>query len=257
MAILKTGPCFTTELELNCPAIVGCVTALPIGPAAVAGTTQVLGKDGQYHVLPAAPAAGPVPDGSETKVIAGTNATVTGTGTTAAPYVVNAKPPQILRAVKAAANTLIANNTQEALVLDTVEDNTLTSGTFNAATSTFTATENCIVSISVQSHVVFDSPTAITGVHSRVSQIITYKNGATLVGLTQLVDETTSNAVVGMNPTSVTNIALQAGDTLQVFIRAISAAAGGNLGSSITPSAVQATSYASRLTHLSMLAWKA
>jgi hypothetical protein len=55
--ILKTGPCFTSELELNCPTIVGCVTDLPLGPAAVAGTTQVLGKDGQYHTLPAAPVA--------------------------------------------------------------------------------------------------------------------------------------------------------------------------------------------------------
>jgi hypothetical protein len=55
--ILKTGPCFTAELELNCPTIVGCVAALPLGPAAIAGTTQVLGKDGQYHTLPAAPVA--------------------------------------------------------------------------------------------------------------------------------------------------------------------------------------------------------
>jgi hypothetical protein len=54
--ILKTGACFTAELELNCPTIVGCVTALPLGPAAVAGTTQLLGKDGQYHTLPASTA---------------------------------------------------------------------------------------------------------------------------------------------------------------------------------------------------------
>jgi hypothetical protein len=57
MGLLKSGACFTSELELNCPTIVGCVTALPVGPAAVAGTTQVLGKDGQYHALPAAPVA--------------------------------------------------------------------------------------------------------------------------------------------------------------------------------------------------------
>jgi hypothetical protein len=137
--ILKTGPCFTSELELNCSTIVGCVTALPVGPAAVAGTTQVLGKDGQYHTLPAAPVAAvpalsvsgnqltiaggntvtlpdndtqdlsisgnvisltnggsvtlptaTAPDGSETKVTAGTNVTVTGAGTTASPYVVTA-----------------------------------------------------------------------------------------------------------------------------------------------------------------------
>jgi hypothetical protein len=57
MGLLKSGACFTEELELNCPTIVGCVTALPVGPAAVAGTTQVLGKDGQFHALPAAPVA--------------------------------------------------------------------------------------------------------------------------------------------------------------------------------------------------------
>jgi hypothetical protein len=54
MSLLKTGACFTAELELNCPTIVACVAALPIGPAAVPGATQLLGTDGQYHVLPAA-----------------------------------------------------------------------------------------------------------------------------------------------------------------------------------------------------------
>jgi hypothetical protein len=72
--ILKTGACFTAELELNCPTIVDCVTALPVGPAAVAGTTQVLGKDGQYHTLPAAPVAGPAQDPYATpaQTVAGT-----------------------------------------------------------------------------------------------------------------------------------------------------------------------------------------
>jgi hypothetical protein len=89
MTILKTGTCFTAELTLNCPTIVDCVTALPVGAAGVAGTTQVLGKDGQFHTLPAAP-VGPTPaDGSETKVTAGTNTTVTGAGTIASPYVVS------------------------------------------------------------------------------------------------------------------------------------------------------------------------
>lgn len=78
--ILKTGPCFTSELELNCPTIVGCVTALPLGPAAVAGTTQVLGKDGQYHTLPAAPVAA-VPALS----IAGDQLTIAGGNTVTLP----------------------------------------------------------------------------------------------------------------------------------------------------------------------------
>jgi hypothetical protein len=50
--LLKTGACFTAELASNCPTIVGCVAALPTGPVAAAGTL-VLGKDGQYHALPA------------------------------------------------------------------------------------------------------------------------------------------------------------------------------------------------------------
>lgn len=57
--LLKTGQCFTEELELNCPTIVACVTALPVGSAAVAGETPMLGKDGKYHVIP--PAVTPVP----------------------------------------------------------------------------------------------------------------------------------------------------------------------------------------------------
>ncbi len=83
--LLKTGACFTAELELNCPTIVACVAALPVGAPAVAGDL-VLGPDNQYHALPAAP----VPNGSETKVVAGTNTTVTGSGTTASPYIVSA-----------------------------------------------------------------------------------------------------------------------------------------------------------------------
>lgn len=53
MSLLKTGACFANALEANCPTIVNCITALPVGAAGVAGTTQVLGKDGQYHALPA------------------------------------------------------------------------------------------------------------------------------------------------------------------------------------------------------------
>ncbi len=83
--LLKTGACFTAELELNCPTIVACVAALPVGAPAVAGDL-VLGPDNQYHALPAAP----VPNGSETKVTGGANVTITGAGTTASPYIVSA-----------------------------------------------------------------------------------------------------------------------------------------------------------------------
>jgi hypothetical protein len=88
--ILKTGPCFTAELELNCPTIVGCVTALPLGQAAVAGTTQVLGKDGQFHALPAAPVAA-VPALS----VSGNQLTIAGGNTVTLPE--SAAPtPQVL-----------------------------------------------------------------------------------------------------------------------------------------------------------------
>jgi hypothetical protein len=59
MSLLKTGACFTAELELNCPTIVACIAALPTGPVAAPGTL-VLGADGQYHALPAV-ADAPIP----------------------------------------------------------------------------------------------------------------------------------------------------------------------------------------------------
>lgn len=48
-------------------------------------TAALIYKQQQIEALEAAP----VPDGSETKVTAGTNVTVTGTGTIAAPYIIN------------------------------------------------------------------------------------------------------------------------------------------------------------------------
>ena len=73
--LLKTGACFTNELELNCPTVVACVAALPTGLAAAAGDL-VLGKDGKYHALPAAPAA-PAP---QTLSIAGSTVSLSGGG---------------------------------------------------------------------------------------------------------------------------------------------------------------------------------
>lgn len=74
MSLLKTGACFTNALEANCPTIVNCITALPVGPAGVAGTTQVLGKDGQYHALPAA--AAPITFATPAETITGTSTTL-------------------------------------------------------------------------------------------------------------------------------------------------------------------------------------
>jgi hypothetical protein len=76
MSLLKTGACFTSELELNCPTIVGCVTALPVGPAGVAGTTQVLGKDGQFHALPAASVPALSVSGSQLTITGGNTITL-------------------------------------------------------------------------------------------------------------------------------------------------------------------------------------
>ena len=73
--LLKTGACFTKELELNCPTVVACVAALPTGLAAVAGDL-VLGKDGKYHALPAAPAA-PAP---QTLSLVGNTVSLSGGG---------------------------------------------------------------------------------------------------------------------------------------------------------------------------------
>jgi hypothetical protein len=57
--LLKTGQCFTEELKLNCPTIVDCVTSLPLGNAATAGVTKVLGSDGLFHIIP--PPVAPTP----------------------------------------------------------------------------------------------------------------------------------------------------------------------------------------------------
>ena len=53
-------------------------------------TTQLMSVPYALHAKTAESIAGVTIDGSETKVTAGTNVTVTGTGTTASPYVVNA-----------------------------------------------------------------------------------------------------------------------------------------------------------------------
>ena len=51
--------------------------------------------------------AGIVPDGSETKVTAGTNTSVTGTGTIATPYVINSTAPdQIVTLTQSGATTV-------------------------------------------------------------------------------------------------------------------------------------------------------
>lgn len=79
MSLLKTGACFTAELELNCPTIVACVAALPVGPAAAAGDL-VLGPDSLYHALPAAPASA-----APALAIAGNQLTIAGGNTVTLP----------------------------------------------------------------------------------------------------------------------------------------------------------------------------
>jgi hypothetical protein len=105
------GGVVINQTNVTCPEVVACITAQPTGAPAVAGDL-VLGSDAQFHALPIAkllkcnntefnpttdrvatcndiPVV-PVVDGSETKITAGTNTTVTGAGTVASPYVLNA-----------------------------------------------------------------------------------------------------------------------------------------------------------------------
>ena len=75
------------QLDLNIPAIVppdGTETKL------VSGTNTTVAGNGSIATPYSVNVAFPTPpDGSETKIVAGTNTTVTGSGTTASPYVVN------------------------------------------------------------------------------------------------------------------------------------------------------------------------
>ena len=86
-ALIVTETVDEIQLDLNLPAIIppdGTETKL------VSGTNTTVAGNGStatpYSVNVTFPTP---PDGSETKVIAGTNTTVTGLGTTVSPYVVN------------------------------------------------------------------------------------------------------------------------------------------------------------------------
>ena len=83
-ALIVTETVDEIQLDLNLPASDGTDTKL------VSGTNTTVAGNGStatpYSVNVAFPTP---PDGSETKINAGTNVTVTGNGTTATPYIIN------------------------------------------------------------------------------------------------------------------------------------------------------------------------
>ena len=86
-ALIVTETVDEIQLDLNLPAIIppdGTDTKL------VSGTNTTVAGNGSVATPYSVNVAFPTPpDGSETKVIAGTNTTVTGLGTTTSPYIVN------------------------------------------------------------------------------------------------------------------------------------------------------------------------
>jgi hypothetical protein len=76
---------------LDCADVIDCVTAQPVGPAAVPGTTQVLGSDGLFHLLP----VGVTDNDNQTLSISGNIITIAGGNSITLPAAV-APTPQTL-----------------------------------------------------------------------------------------------------------------------------------------------------------------
>ena len=98
-ALIVTETVDEIQLDLNLPAIIppdGTETKL------VSGTNTTVAGNGSiatpYSVNVAFPTP-PVYDGSETKVTAGTNVTVLGNGTTASPYIINSNQDNIVKQI--------------------------------------------------------------------------------------------------------------------------------------------------------------
>lgn len=107
LATAADYPAFANDIDAATPAYVKAATdaAAPVGPdgtpvaggdcvltcppsAGAAGDVLTKQPDGTYDWAPAS--TGTPADGSETKLSAGTNVTITGTGTAGSPYVINA-----------------------------------------------------------------------------------------------------------------------------------------------------------------------
>ena len=86
--------------------------------------------------------AGIVPDGSETKVTAGTNTSVTGTGTIATPYVINSTAPDQTVVLTQGGATTITGTYPNFTITSTDSNTTYTAGTGLALTGTVFSVDN-------------------------------------------------------------------------------------------------------------------
>jgi hypothetical protein len=96
------------------------------------GALATVATSGSYNDL----SNKPVTDGSETKVTAGTNLAVTGTGTTASPYIVNAKAHYIGESYGGGIVFYVYDNGQHGLIAATADQST--GMRWNAGTDTHT-----------------------------------------------------------------------------------------------------------------------
>jgi hypothetical protein len=114
--------------------------------------------------LDAAIAAIPAADGSETKVEAGTNVTVTGSGTTADPYVVNGGAPGLLW-VEALSPINYPNGFtfESAVKFPDTRLNTQSALTYDSATGVITATASCVVTVTTTLNMTSNDGNVATG----------------------------------------------------------------------------------------------
>jgi len=124
---------------------------------------------------------GSIPDGSETKVTAGTNTSVTGTGTIATPYVINSTAPDQTVVLTQGGATTITGTYPNFTITSTDSNTTYTAGTGLALTGTVFSVDN------LQKIITY--PTDFTGTNYTLTNAdnnyeIIVDNGATAVTIT-------------------------------------------------------------------------
>ena len=124
---------------------------------------------------------GSIPDGSETKVTAGTNTSVTGTGTIATPYVINSTAPDQTVVLTQGGATTITGTYPNFTISSTDTNTTYSAGTGLALTGTVFSVEN------LQKIITY--PTDFTGTNYTLTNAdnnyeIIIDNGATAVTIT-------------------------------------------------------------------------
>ena len=125
--------------------------------------------------------AGIVPDGSETKVTAGTNTSVTGTGTIVTPYVINSTAPDQTVVLTQGGATTITGTYPNFTITSTDSNTTYTAGTGLALVGTVFSVENL--------QKVITYPTDFTGTNYTLTNAdnnyeIIIDNGITAVTIT-------------------------------------------------------------------------